>query len=137
MLFFGGVSDLSFCYRDLSAWWENRTDQSGTQYHFVITGRLFCGVTLRYRFLFVFIGAKNKPPASNHRRLIFWLLYFCIGTFIVVVFFCYFQNQGVICQFCDFDGFSFSFFCNDHQLVTVHFPRSCTFTIIDVCTIGV
>ena len=35
------VSALSFCYRDLSAWWENRTDQPGTQYHFVIASRLF------------------------------------------------------------------------------------------------
>ncbi|WP_270488576.1 hypothetical protein [Butyricimonas synergistica] len=41
MLFFGGMSALSFCYRDLSAWWENRTDQPGTQYHFVIASRLF------------------------------------------------------------------------------------------------
>ena len=31
------VSVLSFCYRDLSAWWENRTDQPDMQYHFVIT----------------------------------------------------------------------------------------------------
>ncbi|PNL09373.1 hypothetical protein CEQ22_015785 [Parabacteroides distasonis] len=32
------VSALSFCYRDLSAWWETRPDQPDTQYHFVITG---------------------------------------------------------------------------------------------------
>lgn len=38
MLFFGGMSALSFCYRDLSAWWETRPDQPDTQYHFVITG---------------------------------------------------------------------------------------------------
>lgn len=25
----------------LSAWWENRTDQPGAQYHFIITDRLF------------------------------------------------------------------------------------------------
>lgn len=30
---------LSFCYRDLSAWWENRTDQPSTQYHFVTTSK--------------------------------------------------------------------------------------------------
>ncbi|WP_287769092.1 MULTISPECIES: hypothetical protein [Bacteroidales] len=41
MLFFGGVSVLSFCYRDLSAWWETRPDQPDTQYHFVIAGELF------------------------------------------------------------------------------------------------
>jgi hypothetical protein len=40
-LFFGGVSVLSFCYRDLSAWWETRPDQQDTQYHFVIAGELF------------------------------------------------------------------------------------------------
>lgn len=38
MLFFGGMSALSFCYWDLSAWWETRPDQPDTQYHFVITG---------------------------------------------------------------------------------------------------
>lgn len=25
----------------VSAWWENRIDQPGTQYHFVIIGKLF------------------------------------------------------------------------------------------------
>lgn len=55
MLFFGTVSVLSFCYRDLSAWWENRNDQLCTQYHFVITVMMFYGVTLRYRFLFILV----------------------------------------------------------------------------------
>ncbi|MBT9681656.1 hypothetical protein GPL04_15700 [Parabacteroides distasonis] len=41
MLFLGRVSALSFCYRDLSAWWETRPDQPDTQYHFVITSELF------------------------------------------------------------------------------------------------
>ena len=68
MLFFGGVSVLSFCYRDLSAWWENRPDQPDTQYHFVITGSLFYGVTLRYRFLFAFICAKVRSPQRKSRR---------------------------------------------------------------------
>ena len=46
------VSVLSFCYRDLSAWWENRTDQLDMQYHFVIIGRLFLQLMFWYRFPF-------------------------------------------------------------------------------------
>ena len=47
MLFFGGVSVLSFCYRDLSAWWEIRPDQPDTQYHFVIADSSFFGCSVR------------------------------------------------------------------------------------------
>ena len=64
MLFFGGVSDLSFCYRDLSAWWENRTDQPGTQYYFVITGRLFLWCNAPVSLSFCSYWCKyRKPPA--------------------------------------------------------------------------
>ena len=43
----------------LSAWWENRTDQPGAQYHFIITIGCFYGVTPRYRFLFLYLYVEN------------------------------------------------------------------------------
>ncbi|KDS40249.1 hypothetical protein M090_2289 [Parabacteroides distasonis str. 3776 Po2 i] len=52
MLFFGGVSVLSFCYRDLSAWWEIRPDQPDTQYHFVIADSSFFGCSVRISLSF-------------------------------------------------------------------------------------
>ena len=66
MLFFGGVSVLSFCYRDLSAWWENRPDQPDTQYHFVITGSLFlwCNALISLSFCF-YMCKGQKPPAKT------------------------------------------------------------------------
>lgn len=67
MLFFGWVSVLSFCYRDLSAWWEIRTDQPGMQYHFVITGRLFlwCNVQISLSFCFLYVQMQ-EAPSENH-----------------------------------------------------------------------
>jgi hypothetical protein len=40
------VSVLSFCNRDLSAWWENRTDQPSMSFHYVTTGRTFLGCNI-------------------------------------------------------------------------------------------
>lgn len=57
MLFLGGMSALSFCFRDLSAWWEIRPDQPDTQYHFVITGELFlwCNAPISLSFCFLYV----------------------------------------------------------------------------------
>ena len=40
----------------LSAWWENRTDQPGAQYHFIITDRLFlwCNAPISLSFFSFF-----------------------------------------------------------------------------------
>lgn len=56
------VSVLSFCYRDLSARWENRTDQPSMSFHYVTADRVVLDITLRYSFLFDFI---RKPPAET------------------------------------------------------------------------
>lgn len=77
MLFFGGVSVLSFCYRDLSAWWENRPDQPGTSYHFVIAGGLFlwynAPISLSFCFLYV---QRSEAPSENPAGGISYLLRF-------------------------------------------------------------
>lgn len=41
----------------LSAWWENRTDQPGAQYHFIITDRLFlwCNAPISLSFLYLYV----------------------------------------------------------------------------------
>lgn len=72
MLFFGGVSVLSFCYRDLSAWWENRTDQPDTQYHFVITGSLFlwCNASISLSFCFLYVQRSEAPSELPRRRFV-------------------------------------------------------------------
>jgi hypothetical protein len=46
------VSVLSFCYRDLPAWWENRTDQPSMSFHYVTTSRTFlgCNTTISLSF---------------------------------------------------------------------------------------
>lgn len=73
MLFFGGVSALSFCYRDLSAWWEIRPDQPDTQYHFVITGELFlwCNAPISLSFCFLYVQMQEAPsenPAGGIKK---------------------------------------------------------------------
>ena len=67
MLFYGGVSVLSFCYRDLSAWWEIRPDQPDTQYHFVIADSSFLGVPCVYRYHFEILRYAKalKPPEKT------------------------------------------------------------------------
>lgn len=76
MLFFGGVSALSFCYRDLSAWWENRIDQPGTPYHFVITNRLFlwCNALISLSFCMELCKCINLQQLTGGLCLI---IYYC------------------------------------------------------------
>ncbi|HBJ50912.1 hypothetical protein DXC34_14155 [Bacteroides stercoris] len=63
----GTLSVLSFCYRDLFAWWEIRIGQLGTQYHFVITSRLFlwynASISLSFCFLYV---QRSEASSENH-----------------------------------------------------------------------
>ena len=63
------VPDLSFCYRDLSPWWEIRTDQPGTQYHFIITDRLFlwCNAPISLSF-FVSLCRKYCVLTVNFEK---------------------------------------------------------------------
>lgn len=50
----------------LSAWWENRTDQPGAQYHFIITDRLFlwCNAPISLSF---FPQIRNRPHKMTQR----------------------------------------------------------------------
>lgn len=50
----------------LSAWWENRTDQPGAQYHFIITDRLFlwCNAPISLSF-FVSLCRKYCVFSKN------------------------------------------------------------------------
>lgn len=51
----------------LSVWWENRTDEPGAQYHFVITGRLFlrCNAPISLSFCFLYVQ-RSEAPSENH-----------------------------------------------------------------------
>ena len=50
----------------LSAWWEIRPDQPDTQYHFVITGRLFlwCSAPISLSFCFLYVQ-RSEAPSEN------------------------------------------------------------------------
>lgn len=53
----------------LSAWWENRTDQPGAQYHFIITDRLFlwCNAPISLSF-FVSLCRKYCVLTVNFEK---------------------------------------------------------------------
>ena len=53
----------------LSAWWENRTDQPGAQYHFIITDRLFlwCNAPISLSF-FVSLCRKYCVLTLNFEK---------------------------------------------------------------------
>lgn len=69
----GTLSVLSFCYRDLFARWEIRTEQPSMSFHYVTVGR-GGSVTLRYRFLFVFYMCRCTKPLTNY-FYVFWRLF--------------------------------------------------------------
>jgi len=60
-----GESALSFCYRNLSAWRENHTDQPSMSFHYATAGRAFLGCNTPILLSFCFLICAN---AKSLRR---------------------------------------------------------------------
>ena len=74
----------------LSAWWENRTDQPGAQYHFIITDRLFlwCNAPISLSFFvslcrkYCVLTAKVSHPLKHQ---LFSFSFVCLPPYPLTV----------------------------------------------------
>lgn len=57
----GTLSVLSFCYRDLFARWEIRTEQPSMSFHYVTVGRGECNTPISLSFCFLYVQMHEAP----------------------------------------------------------------------------